>query len=390
MKTLYLECAMGAAGDMLLAALLELLPDRSGFLEQLNRLGLPGVHFCAEPASRCGVAGTHVTVTVHGAEEGDHLHDHSHPHHTTLSDITRAIDTLPVSQSVKGHAKAVYGRIAAAESAVHGQPVEAVHFHEVGAWDAVADVVGVCLAMEALGPEQVLVSPVHVGCGHVRCAHGLLPVPAPATAQLLLGVPTYGGEVRGELCTPTGAALLTQFADDFGPCPVMTTRRIGCGMGSREFDRANCLRAFWGETAAPAEEITELCCNLDDMTGEAIGYAMERLLEAGALDVFTTAIGMKKSRPGILLSCICRPTDAAAMTQLLLLHTTTLGVRQKSCQRTALSRRTETVSTAYGPVTVKYAEGPGIRKCKAEYEDLARAARTHGVSLEEIRRSIPE
>lgn len=388
MKLLYLECNMGAAGDMLMAALLELLPDPAAFLDTMNCIGLPDVHVSAEPVIRCGVRGTHVTVAVHGHEEDEHLHDHHHHPHSTMADICHAIDHLAVSQNVKDRAKAVYGRIAAAESAVHGQPVEVVHFHEVGAWDAVADVVGVCLAMEQLAPDRIIVSPVHVGCGHVKCAHGLLPVPAPATALLLRDVPVYGGEVRGELCTPTGAALLTEFADSFGASPIMSTKKIGYGMGTKEFERANCVRAFWGETAANQEEITELSCNLDDMTGESIGFAMERLLEAGALDVFTTPIGMKKSRPGIMLICLCRSEDTAAMVQLMLKHTTTLGVRQKTCRRTVMERRTETVDTPYGPIRVKIAEGFGITRSKAEYEDVAKAAREHDVPLCEVYKHI--
>ena len=387
MKLLYLECNMGAAGDMLMAALLELLPDPDGFLQTLNGLGIPGVCVSAEPRMRCGIRGTHVTVTVHGQEEGEH---NSHHCHSTMAEICHAIDSLPVSAWVKDRARAVYGRIAAAESAVHGQPVEAVHFHEVGAWDAVADVVGVCLAMEQLAPDRIIVSPIHVGSGHVRCAHGLLPVPAPATAMLLQDVPIYSGAVRGELCTPTGAALLTQFADSFGDLPIMLTKKIGYGMGTKEFDRANCLRAFWGETTDTQEEILELSCNLDDMTGEAIGFALEQLMEAGALDAFTIPIGMKKSRPGILLTCLCRTEDAAAMTELLLRHTTTLGVRQRRCSRTMLSRRIDAVQTPYGPIRVKTAEGFGITKSKAEYEDLAKAAREHGVSLQEIEAHIPK
>ena len=390
MKTLYLECNMGAAGDMLMAALLELLPDPAAFLETMNTIGLPGVHVAAEPSVKCGVKGTHVTVTVHSHEEDEHLHDHHHHAHSTMADICHAIDHLNISQAAKDRAKAIYGRIAAAESAVHGQPVEAVHFHEVGAWDAVADVVGVCLAMEQLNPDQVVVSPVHVGCGHVKCAHGLLPVPAPATALLLQDVPIYGGEVRGELCTPTGAALLTEFADEFGSLPIMSTKKIGYGMGTKDFERANCVRAFWGETAAKQEEITELSCNLDDITGEAMGFAMEQLLDAGALDVFTSPIGMKKSRPGVMLTCICRPEDAATMIQLILRHTTTLGVRQKNCSRTAMERHMETANTPYGSIPVKVAEGFGIRKAKAEYEDAAKAAREHNVPLQEILRHLPK
>lgn len=387
MKTLYLECNMGAAGDMLMAALLELLPDRQRFLDVMNGLGLPGVHVSAAPAVRCGIAGTHVTVTVHGTEEDEHLHDHDHHHHshTTLAGISHVIDHLNIPQTVRDNAKAVYGRIAAAESEVHGRPVQEVHFHEVGAWDAVADVVGVCLLMDQLAPERVAVSPVHVGSGQVRCAHGLLPVPAPATALLLRDVPIYGGQIRGELCTPTGAALLTQFADSFGPMPVMTVEKTGYGMGTKEFEAANCVRAFLGQTRETGDEIRELCCNLDDMTPEAVGFAQEVLLEAGALDVFTTAAGMKKSRPGVVLTCLCRPEDEERMANLLLRHTATLGVRVHACRRYTLSRTVETVETKYGPIRVKHAGG----KSKPEYEDAAQAARTYNVTLAEVLREIP-
>lgn len=395
MKTLYLECNMGAAGDMLMAALLELLPDPAAFLKTMNGLGLPGVKIAAETAVRCGVTGTHISVTVHGAEEDEHLHDHGpaqehhhhhHHAHTTLAEICHCIDHLAVPQAVRDNAKAVYGRIAAAESQVHGQTVEAVHFHEVGAWDAVADVVGVCLLMNWLQPDQVLVSPVHVGSGQVRCAHGLLPVPAPATALLLKDVPIYGGAVRGELCTPTGAALLTQFAAAFGPMPVMAVQKTGYGMGTKEFEMANCVRAFLGETQETGDEIKELRCNLDDMTPEAIGYAQEILLEAGALDVFTTPIGMKKSRPGILLTCLCRPEDGDKLAALLLRHTTTLGVRETLCRRHTLRRVMETVDTPYGPIRVKRAGN----KAKAEYEDAAQAARTFDVTLEDVNKAVAQ
>lgn len=382
MKTLYLQCQMGAAGDMLLAALLELLPDPAAFLETLNGLGLPGVRYTAEKAVRCGVTGTHMAVTVHGQEEDAHPH-HEHTH-TTLADIHGCIDHLALPEPVRASARAVYDRIARAESRVHGQPVEAVHFHEVGAWDAVADVVGVCLAMDRLAPDRVAASPVHVGSGFVRCAHGLLPVPAPATALLLEGVPIYGGSVEGELCTPTGAALLTQFVSVFGDMPVMQVEQIGYGMGSKEFDRANCVRAFWGSSVSHEEDIVQLSCNLDDMTGEDLGFAQALLLEAGALDVFTAPIGMKKSRPGVLLTCLCRPEEAAHFADLMLRHTTTLGVRQTVCQRYTLPRTVATVQTPYGSIRVKQAGG----RTKAEYDDLVRAARASGKTLAEIRRTL--
>ena len=416
MKTLYLECNMGAAGDMLTAALLELAEDKQAFLDRMNSLGLPGVKVEAEPAVKCGITGTHMRVTVHGEEEEpgedghehhhhdhDHEHDHEHEHehhhdhdhehehhhhHASAGDIEALIRGLDVSEKVKADACAVYQLIAEAESKVHGRPVTEIHFHEVGTLDAVADVVGVCLLMEMIAPDRVLASPVHTGSGNVRCAHGILPVPAPATALLLEGIPSYGGEVRGELCTPTGAALLKHFASSFGPRPVMAVKAIGYGMGKKDFERANCVRAFLGESEGQRETVTKLECNLDDMTGEEIGFAQERLFEAGAFDVYTLPIGMKKSRPGILLSVVCRTEDADRMAEVLMAHTTTLGVRRLDLSRYVLKREIDTVDTAYGPVRVKRARGMGTEKEKAEYEDLAELARKNNLPLKTIRKEV--
>ena len=428
MKTLYLECGMGAAGDMLTAALLELLPDRDAFLAEMNALGLPGIHVETEEMVKCGITGTHMKVTVNGKEEvsedvPDHIHEHDHEHHhndehghdhhhdheyehthghdhdhdhehshdhhhASVSDIYGIIDSLAVSDHVRTDAKAVYQLIAEAESRVHGHPVDQIHFHEVGTMDAVADVVAVCMLMEKIGAEQILASPVHVGSGYVRCMHGVLPVPAPATALILEGIPTYGGAVRGELCTPTGAALLKHFADSFGDRPVMVTTAIGYGMGKKDFERANCVRAFLGECSDPLERIVKLECNLDDMTGEEIGFAMERLFAAGARDVYTQGIGMKKSRPGVMLNVICAPDDADRLAAEIMKHTTTLGIRRQGMDRYFLRRHIETAETTYGPVRVKKASGMGVEKSKAEYDDLAALAVRNGVPLKEIRDSI--
>ncbi len=295
---------------------------------------------------------------------------------------------FPVSDACKADILAVYSLIAEAESHVHGVPVPEIHFHEVGTLDAVADVTAVCLLMERLAPEQVIVSPVHVGSGQVRCAHGILPVPAPATAYILRDVPIYGGEIRGELCTPTGAALLKHFASKFGSMPVMRTTAIGYGMGKKDFPTANCVRAMLGKTAGEGDVVTELCCNLDDMTAEAIGFAEEQLLAAGALDVYTVPAQMKKSRPGILLTVICREKDKEQILSLLFRHTTTLGVRENISRRYVLSRRIETVETEFGPVRKKSSRGYDVSREKWEYEDLARIARETGLSLDEIVRRI--
>ena len=379
MKTLYIDCGMGAAGDMLAAALLELLPDKREFLAQMNDLGLPGVEISAQRAVKCGITGTHFRVAIQGREEDEHHHAHS-----GLGQIHSLVEALPIPTMVKLDVLAVYRLIAQAESQVHGVPVEHIHLHEVGALDAVADITAVCLLLHRLNVEQIVASPVHVGSGSVCCAHGVLPVPAPATALLLQGIPSYGGEIAGELCTPTGAALLKHFVQKFGPQPMMATQAVGYGMGKKDFLRANCLRVLLGDTQQPGEEILELRCNLDDMTGEALGFAQERLLEAGALDVFTTAIGMKKCRPGILLTVLCRESDREKLVQCLFRHTTTLGIRETLCQRHTLTRRTEQVQTPWGPVRRKVSTGEGIHREKYEYEDLARLAKEHGVSLQEV------
>lgn len=285
--------------------------------------------------------------------------------------------------------KAVYTLIAEAESKAHGKPVYEIHFHEVGTMDAIADIAGVCLLMHEIGADQIYATPVHVGSGNVHCAHGILPVPAPATAHILRGVPTYSTEIKGELCTPTGAALLKHFVKEFREMPVMTVQEIGYGMGKKDFVRANCVRALLGETGETGDEVAELSCNIDDMTAEDLGYVQELLLEAGALEVYTIPAGMKKNRPGTLLTCMCRREEEETMVKLIFKHTTTLGIREHISRRFTLSRETVTHETPDGPVREKISAGYGIRRSKYEYEDLTRIARDTGRSLSEIRRSLP-
>ena len=411
MRTLYIDCGMGAAGDMLTAALLELLSesDRKAFLKELSGLGIPGVSFHAEPMEKCGIRGTHMRVTVDGTEEESldahlhehhHEHDHSHEHahhhdhghahhHSGMHDIEHIVrGHMQVSDRVKDDIMAVYALIGEAESHAHGVPVSEIHFHEVGSLDAVADIAAVCLLMERLSPDQVIISPIHVGSGHVHCAHGILPVPAPATAYILKGVPIYGGAIDGELCTPTGAALLKHFATGFGSMPVMRTEAIGYGMGMKDFPAANCVRAMLGETEDGSETVTELSCNVDDMTAEQIGFAMERLFEAGALEVYTIPIGMKKSRPGTLIRVICREEDREAMVRSIFRHTSTIGIRETSQRRYVLDREIRTVETELGEVRQKIYRGYGVIRSKYEYDDLARIAREKDMSVEEVRERI--
>lgn len=401
MKTLYLDCGMGAAGDMLTAALLELMPDKDAALAELNAIGIPSVVYGYEPVTRCGILGTHVTVRVDGREESEHMHAHHHDHdhhhdhehevhhhdheghhHTGMHAIEHIVrDHLNLPEKVKEDVLAVYGMIAEAESHAHGVPVTDIHFHEVGTMDALADVSAVCLLLHKLMPDKVLASPVCTGGGQVRCAHGILPVPAPATAYLLRDIPAYEGGIKTELCTPTGAALLRHFVAAFGDMPILKTERIGYGMGTKEFDAANCVRAFWGETAETGDTVAELCCNLDDITAEAVAFAMETLLDAGALDVWCTPITMKKSRPGTLLTVLCREEDRERMAALLFRHTTTIGVRESLHRRYTLERMESTLHTPMGDVRCKTSTGYGVTRTKYEYEDLAYIAKTQGVSI---------
>ncbi len=411
MRTLYMDCGMGAAGDMLAAALLELFPNPEAIINELNHLGIPGVVFKRETSVKCGITGTHMTVTVNGEEEESHDHhhehehhddhehghghthehapEHGHHHHSGLHDIEHIVrGHLALPKQVQDNIMAVYNLIAEAESHAHGVPVSEIHFHEVGSMDAVADITAVCLLMDRLAVDEVIVSPIHVGSGQVKCAHGILPVPAPATAYILKDVPIYGGAVRGELCTPTGAALLKHFAARFGSMPVMKTQAIGYGMGRKDFEAANCVRVLLGETENSGDEICEFSCNVDDMTGEAVGFAMDRLFEAGALDVYTIPIGMKKSRPGMLIHVMCRENEKETILRAIFKHTTTIGIRENTMRRYVLDRRLETAETAYGSVRCKVSSGYGIERRKYEYEDMNHIAKENNISLEDVLSSV--
>lgn len=443
MSTLYIECKMGAAGDMLMAALYELLTpsQKEQFLKTMNALLLGELEVHAINDTKCGIRGTHIQVLVHGREEApcmhseehthadhahnehdlsaqehahpDHVHDmseptHSHEHHSYRS-ILEKIKALPVSPEIASDAAAVYRLIGEAEASVHGSSLDQIHFHEVGSLDALADVVGCCLLFHEIGAERILVSPIHVGNGTVHCAHGILPVPAPATAKLLEGIPFYTGNIMSELCTPTGAAILRHFASGFGAMPPMLTSQIGLGLGTKDFPVANCVRIFLGSTAdasddtsntgfqpagkaaaeaLQADQIVDLSCNLDDMTGEDLGYCMNLLLAEGALDVFYQPIQMKKNRPGILLHCFCEEADRDRFIRLLLLHTTTRGVRYTNYSRAKLVSHFEEVATPYGTVRNKISTGYGVTKSKYEYEDLKKIAQQEKLSLAELRRQI--
>lgn len=384
MKTLYIECSMGAAGDMLMGALYELIDDRQGFLDKMNSLGIPGVRVEAEPSIKCGIAGTHMKVTIEGKEEHQHNHKDGHHHHhdhSSLHSISHMVSHMDIKEETRDKIMKVYRLIAEAEGAVHNRPAGEIHFHEVGSLDAVADIAGVCILMDMIRPDEVCVSPVHTGSGHVHCAHGILPVPAPATAHILQGIPVYGGEVEGELCTPTGAALLKVFADSFGAMPLMKIYGTGYGMGTADFERANCVRAFLGEDDETGDEIYELECSIDDMTPEEISYAAKKILEEGALDVYTQSILMKKGRPGFLLTILCRKGTEDSFAKLIFENTSTIGIRRRCCERYLLTRHMETENG----MRVKVSEGYGVTRRKTEFEDREKKAEEKNTGILEVR-----
>ena len=397
MKTLYLECKMGVAGDMLSAALLELYPDKDAVLETLNGMGLHGVSFSVEKSEKCGIMGSHLSVIVNGEEEEsldvehehshshEHSHEHSHAHHS-MDDIEHIVSHLNIEDAVKADVLNVYKLLAEAESQVHGTEVTKIHFHEVGNLDAIADITAACYLIRKLSPEKIYASPIHVGSGQVKCAHGILPVPTPATALLLKGIPFYSSDVRGELCTPTGAALLKYYVSEFGPQPAMMVDNIGYGMGKKDFPQANCVRAMLGETTTneKTDTIAELVCNLDDMTPEEIGFATGKLMDEGALDVFTTSIFMKKNRPGAMLTVLCRKDEKEKFVKLIFKYTTTIGIRENICSRYVLNRTEETIDIDGEKVRIKKVSGYGVSRQKPEYEDLSGIAVKKNISIRDV------
>lgn len=433
MKTLYLDCSMGVDGSRLIAALFELLPNADRFVDRLNTLGIPKVRFKQGHIFQSAMAGKQLSITVNGKEEGSSglspiqeecEHDEHrrngwdfdewidrHPNeagHTdgdderrcrqnpaqhplcATADMERIVLGLNMPQRPREDAQAICDLIAKAQSHAHAVQMQDVHFRETDVLNTVAEVVAVCLLIGELSPEQIIASPVQVGSGQVKRFQEILPVPTPATAYILKGIPVYGGLVQGELCTAIGAACIRHFADRFGDMPVMRMQAIGYGMGKDGLAAANCVKAVMGDSEDKSDIVLELCCNVDDMTAEAIGFAMEQLLHAGALEVYTVPVGMKKSRPGTLLRVMCAQRDAERMIALIFRFTSTIGVRETITRRHVLQSRIEHLSTPYGEVRRKISCGYGVNRVKYEYDDLARIAKEKGVSLKEAQRLISD
>ncbi len=391
MKILYLDCGMGAAGDMLMAALLDLHPSPERFINELN-LVLEGLaEIRVEDRLSSGISAKHVRVLVNGEEEG-HNHGncaHAHAHGHSGAEIKSRIKNLKIPQDIKNEISAIYESILKAESKVHGAEQEHVHLHELGSIDALCDILGVALLMSEIKPEKVVCSAVNLGGGSVSCAHGELTVPAPATAELISGMKVYGSDINAELLTPTGAALLKHYVHEFGPMPEMIVSKEGRGCGTKEFRRANVIRAFLGDVSEQNQkEKILLECAIDDMTGEELGFLTEMLFSAGALDVYTSPIYMKKQRPANLVSCVCENGEKEKMLHCFFKHSSSIGIRESAVLRHELKREVETVDTNFGKVRIKKSLGYGALKEKWEYEDLKKIATEQNLSLREIKDKI--
>lgn len=421
MRTAYFDCFAGASGDMVAGALIDLGLDPHRLQAELSKLHLAGWRLQVRSVNKLGITAAKVDVLLQDSAGGEaladaeyqeatpgaeqhhhhgygHDHDHDHDHHQhqehrPLRAILELLQQSDLDPLDKDRAARIFTRLGEAESRVHGVPVDQIHFHEVGGLDAIIDVVSACVGVRLLGIERIVVSPMHVGSGFVQMAHGLYPVPGPATANLLAGVPVYATELKGELVTPTGAAILATLADGFGPMPLMVVTATGYGAGSRDRQIPNVLRVFLGEEAAPAaayqtEAAVMIEANIDDLNPEIYAYVMERLFASGVMDVFLSPAHMKKNRPGNVLHVLVAPTLVPQALAIIFAETSTIGVRTYAVLKQMLPREIVTVPTPYGPIRIKVARsGSAVLNAAPESADCMAAARTHGVALKTVYQS---
>ncbi len=380
---LYLECNSGAAGDMLAGALVDLFDDKKAVTAELNAIGFPHTEIKYSEKSVNGISASYLEMIISGEKEGAHSHHHHHhgEGHRNLKEVFEIIDSLSADDKVKADAKDIYSIVAAAEAKAHNAEIGEVHFHELGMLDAIADITSCAYLINKLSPERITASRINVGNGNVKCAHGILPVPAPATANILEGIPYYKSEIQTELCTPTGAAILKYYAEEFTDAPNFgSVVKTGTGAGTKELPNANVLRAFCYEDGG----ICELSCNIDDMTGEEAAFAAEIMMEKGALDCFITPAFMKKGRPGYLFTVLCKAEQSEDFAKLIFKHTPTIGIRKYTPSRYTLDRELIEESGVH----IKRSEGYGSVKEKTEFEDIKKLALEKDISLFEARRII--
>jgi uncharacterized protein (TIGR00299 family) protein len=402
MKILYFDCFSGISGDMTLAALLDLGVDKDRLTGELKKLGIDGWEIKVSDVSKHGIGAKHADVLVDNkghahAHKWFHHHHHHDPNpnahvHRTMADITRIIDGSGITDRAKDLAKRIFMRLAVAEAKIHGSTPGEVHFHEVGAVDSIIDIVGTAVCIDLLSPDRVYASVVHDGYGFVKCQHGTIPVPVPAVVEVLAarGAGFKQLDVEGELTTPTGAAILAELAESFGPMPEMKLLKTGYGAGTKEYAAPNLLRVVWGESpeADNTDTVTVIETNIDDTTPEILGYVMERLFEAGARDVFFTPVHMKKCRPATMLSVICEASLVAGMEHILFSETSTIGIRKYEAVRRCLPRKAVVVPTAFGEVKGKEITYGESSRITVEYDDACRLAKEKQIPLKEIYHSF--
>lgn len=388
MKILYFDCFAGAAGDMILGALLDAGLPFEALREALGSLAVEGYDLAADRVLKAGLTATKFRVLEHaGAPAGSTPGPSGHAHYH-LRDIRAAIERSALSAAGKARATRMFTRLGEAEAAIHGTTLERVHLHEVGALDSIIDIVGAVFALEWFGADRIVVSPMNTGSGMVKTAHGVFPVPAPATLRVLGDAPVYSNGTPLELLTPTGALVLTEYASSYGPVPAMRIARIGYGAGDRDLpDTPNVVRVLVGEAdaAQSAMAVTVLSCEIDDMSPQLFGALMDRLYAAGALDVFYQPVQMKKNRPGTLMTVVCRPGDRVALSDLVFRETTTIGLRVQEMRRDCLDRAHVAVATPWGEVRIKVARRDGrVFNAQPEFDDVARAAAAHDVPVKTV------
>ena len=387
MKILYFDCFAGAAGDMILGALLDAGLPFDALKSALGSLAVDGIEISVDRVIKTGVTATKFKVHEHAHHHHDHGHHHHHAHHS-LKEIEAAIARSSLSDAGKGRAIAMFRRLGEAESAIHGIPLDQIHLHEVGAIDSIIDIVGAVFALEWFAADRIVVSPLNVGGGMVKSAHGVFPVPAPATVKLLGQAPVYSSGIQSELLTPTGALILTEYASSFGAMPSMRVDRVGYGAGDREMkETPNVVRVIVGQASneATSMRVVTLECEIDDMNPQIFGVLMDKLYAAGALEVFYAPVQMKKNRPGTLMTVVGRPDQREALTDLIFRESTTIGVRYQEMWRECLDREMVTVTTPVGPVRFKVAHRQGrVLNAQPEFDDLAKLAAERGIPIKDV------